>query len=362
MDKIKLKIKLSFLIAVILCTASNAQNVVYKLNENICYCTGNTPSSIIKLDNNWELLLLFRQPKNIVQLDSLGIEYTNSQLKLLQQWSLVKKDKKDFFQTSVVILDSVKSKNLRIHSEELSRQLTNEIKPKILELKSHLKGIKREKNIYSILFSYVIDGMVWDDLKKEGLVNSREISLDNPFWDGEFWTLYPKRDFYCGTNSISDKGYSIKINWSEEAIPKMIPFVSRFDLQERILNDFIENEKLVDKEAFAEFKKYNFFDNEGYFTAPIIEENKQNKIYTISQGISANIKSFIKSNIDLEMLLNNYDFKDNSQAIVILYHEMIWDIMNNLVDEKIIEKPIAFINPKQTKPADIGDLIILVKE
>ena len=362
MDEIELKIKFAFLLAVIFCTASEAQNVVYKLNESICYCTGNTPSSIIKLDNNWELLLLFRKPKNIEQLDSLRTKYTNSQLKLLQQWSLIKKDKNDFFQTSVIILDSVKSKNLRIYSEELSRQLTNEIKPKVLELKSHLKEIKREKNIYSILFSYVIDGMVWDYLKKEGIVNSREISLDNPFWDGEFWTLYPKRDFYCGTNSISDKGYSIKINWSEEAIPKMIPFVSRFDLQEKILNDFIDKGKLVDKEAFAEFERFNFFDNEGKFTAPLIVENERNKIYSISQDISAITMSFIKSNINLEILINKYNFKDNSQAIVILYHEMIWDIMRNLVNEKLIEKPIAFKNPKQTKPKDIGDLIILVKK
>jgi hypothetical protein len=354
--------KLMLFIFLLSTSILTAQNVDFKLNEDICYCSGGSPISIVKMDNNWELLLVLRQSKNMTQLDSLGVKYTLSQLKLLQEFDLIQKDKDDFYKTSIVLLDSIRSKSLRNYSKQLSFDLTGEIKPKVLELKSHLQKTKREKNIYSILFSYIIDGMIWDYMEKEGLIDKREISLQRPFWDGEFWMLYPKRDFSCGTNSLSDKGYSIKVNWSEVAIPQMIPFITRFDLQVKILDDFINKGKLEDKEAIAVFGKYNFFDSDGNFTVPIIVENEQDKIYSISQEISSNIISFIKSRIDLEILKNTYDFKDSSQAIVILYHEMIWDIMSALEKESIIEKPIAFKNPEQTKPHDIGDLIILVKK
>ncbi len=357
-----MKFNLILLIIFIFGTNTNAQNHDFKLNENICYCVGGSPLSIVKLDNNWELLLFLRQPKTTAKLDSLEIKYTHSQLKLLKQWNLIKDNVNDFYQTSIVILDSIKTESLRNYSKQLSLNLVNEIEPKVLELKSHLKSIKREKNIYSILFSYIIDGMIWKYMEKENLVDPREIALNKPNWNGEYWTLYPKRNFYCGTNSISDNGYSIKVNWSEEAIPKMIPFVTRFDLLGKILNDFIEKGKLDDEEAIDVFGKYNFFDNHGNFTVPIIIENDQDKVYTISKEISVSIISFIKSKIDLETLKMKLGFRDTSQTLIILYHEMIWDVMSTLENKKIIEKPIAFKYPKQTKPEDIGDIIILVKK
>ena len=356
----KLKIELVFFLAMVCVVVSTAQKADFNKYDNICYCAGNSPSNVIKLDNNWELLLSLIRPKTIGTLDSINIKHTGSQLKLLEEWSLIKKGEIDY-RTSIVILDSVKTNSLRSLTKKLSLQLTNVIKPKIVELSSQLKKINREENVYSILFSYVIDGMVWDYLEEEQLVNPRKISLESPFWDGEFWSLYPKRDFYCGTNSISDKGYSIKVNWSEEAIPNMIPFVTRFDLQEKMLSNLIEKGRLIDKEAFSEFGKFNFFDEKGLFTAPVIVENEQNPIYAISQEISENIVRFIKTQINVEIAMKKYGLRNTSQAIIVLYHEMIWDIMDSLVKMEIIEKPIAFKNPKQTNPEDIGDLIILVK-
>ena len=341
---------------------SNSQNVDIKLNEDICYCAGSSPSSTAKLDNNWELLLLLKQPKTVAQLDSMKINYTQSQLSLMKQWKLLKEDNNGFYETSIIILGSIRSTELRTHSKQLSSNLTKKIKPKILELKSHLQKINREKSTYSILFSYVIDGMIWDYLENESLIKEREISLNNPLWDGEFWTLYPKRNFSCGTNSVSENGYSLKVNWTEGLIPKMFPFVSRWDLQEKILDDFINKGKLEDKEAIEVFAKFNIFDKYGNFTIPIIVENDTNNIYAISKDISIIITNFIKTNFDFETLKKKFNFETNSQAVIILYHEMMWDILYSLENENIIEKPIAFKNPSQAKSEDIGDIIIFVKQ
>ncbi len=357
-----MKTRISLMLLIISLNYSNAQNTHIKSNENICYCTGNSPLSTVKLDNNWELLLLLKQPKTLLQLDSLGVDYTVSQLRLMQHWNLLKKDSNGSYKTSIIMLDSIKSKKLRNYSKQLSIDLTKKIKPKVLELKSHLQEINREKSTYSILFSYIIDGMIWDYFENEKLINEKEISLDNPIWDGEFWTLHPKRDFSCGTNSISENGHSIKVNWTEDLIPKMFPFVSRWDLQEKILDDFINKGKLEDKEAYEVFSKFNLFDEDGGFTIPIIVENDENRIYAISKDISATITNYIKEYFEFESLKKEFSFKSNEQVVIILYHEMMWDILYSLENENIIEKPMAFKNPNRTKSEDIGDIVIFIKQ
>jgi len=348
----------------VLWSGAKAQNLNYNLNEINCFCKSQTttPPNIIKLDNNWELLLTLRQQKTKEQLDSTGVQYTDSQLRLLQAWRLLQRNNNDSYKTSIVILDSISTLKLRGYSMQLSVELSNVIKPTVLELISHLQKMNRDKNTYTILFSYALDGLTWDQFEKEELTEPREISLITPNWAGEFWTTYPKRDFACGTNSVTENGFSMSVNWTEKAIPKMIPFVTRFDLQGRILDDFINHGKLVDKEAMEVFETFNFFNDEGEFTVPIITENEDNNFYSTSMLICKQVTQFLKSEIDWEVVINEYDFKNTSQAVIILYHEMMWDILEILEGENIIEKPIAFKNPKQATPSNISDLIFFTKK
>ena len=142
----------------------------------------------------------------------------------------------------------------------------------------------------------------------------------------------------------------------------MIPVVNRFDLQGEILNDFKQEGRVSNKEALEVFGKFNFFDGKGNFSAPVIEENERNPIYNKSNIIASKITNFIKNHIELVTIKNQYGFVDNSQTLIILYHEMVWDIMKVLEKNEIVEKPIAFKNTELTEPADIGALVILVKK
>ena len=333
-----------------------------KENEIICYCVAqqSTPDFILSLDNNWELVLKLKHARTISQLDSLGIKYTLSQLQLLQQWSIITKTENGAYKTTINLFDSIQTKQLRDYSKELSKNIILQITPDIENLKLNLKQIDREKNIYTILFSYILDGKVWDDLENKKLILKNEISLDAPLWKGEFWSLYPKRDFSCGTNSISDSGYSIKVNWSENIIPKMIPFVSRFDLQEKILNDLISKGKVENEEAKNVFGPYNFFDKNGNFTVPIIKEENNNTTYKIAKAISEKVTSFIETQFDNSKLKKMFGFDNSSQMIIILYHEMMWDMLNILEQQNIITRPIAFKDPGKVQPKDISDLLIII--
>ncbi len=355
------------LILALLCKSLLSQNISYgdfRNAESICYCntTTSTPESIVGIDNNWEIIQFLVHPKTRSQLDSAGIKYTISQLKLLTDWSLISNTDDSIYQTQIPVIDSLNTAKLRKYSLKLSEKLSISLIDDINKLKEELTTLGRNGSIFSILFSYMLDGMVWDYLDDDSLLPNNEITIGRPYWNGEFWITYPKRQFSCGTNAISDSGYSIKVNWNEKAIPHMLPFVTRWDLLGKMLNDLISKGRIEDKETIEVFGQYKLFDANGNFTVPIINENDSNTIYKISQSISRKTESFLKNNVDFEYLGNEFAFKSKSQSIIILYHEMLWDVIDILDSDKIIKKPESFTNPDNTKPEDISNLVFITKK
>ena len=108
------------------------------------------------------------------------------------------------------------------------------------------------------------------------------------------------------------------------------------------------------------FQNSTFFDSKGRITVPIIIEVEKNKIFMLSRDLIDLIVSYIKTEINIESLKHEYSFKDNSQALIILYHEIIWDIMNILEQKNIIKKPILFKNPEKAQSKDVSDIIFFV--
>ncbi|MDO4790761.1 MAG: hypothetical protein Q3998_07360, partial [Porphyromonas sp.] len=267
--------------------AQNSRFNSFVHNESIAYCitSKGTPNNIVRLDNNWEILLALREPHTIKALDSLNIKFTYSQLQLLADWKLIRNNKNKF-QTNMIILDSLQTLKLRNYSKELSEALAGKIGKDVTDFVKLLKSEGRERNSYSILFSYVIDGLVWECLEERGAIRKKELSMKEPLWSGEFWTLYPKRDFYCGTNSLSSKGYSLKINWSEGAFSRIRPFISNTRQLDLLLKDFEKNGKITEESTIAVFSKFNLFNESGYITIPILEENDKNSLNLQSTKIA----------------------------------------------------------------------------
>jgi len=45
----------------------------------------------------------------------------------------------------------------------------------------------------------------------------------------------------------------------------------------------------------------------------------------------------------------------------ISYHELMWDLLDDLEKQGIIRKPIAFADPKKAQAKDIADLVFIVR-
>ncbi|NIQ06540.1 MAG: hypothetical protein GWO20_12675, partial [Candidatus Korarchaeota archaeon] len=126
-----------------------------------------------------------------------------------------------------------------------------------------------------------------------------------------------------GTNTVSDQGIALKVNWTEKAIPKMMPFVADWKNFSRLFEDYIEKGRIEDDEAKAVFTPFNLFDASGFFTVPVVVESQDNALYKISYQISERVANEVPIVFDLAALGKTFNFRDNEQTLVIIYHELM---------------------------------------
>ena len=85
-------------------------------------------------------------------------------------------------------------------------------------------------------------------------------------------------------------------------------------------------------------------------------------IYSQSKSIANIIVQYLNNNIDYSKVLANYPNIEKDHAITILYHEIMWDILDIMERAGQIKKPVAFGKPNLAKPEDLKDLIFIVKD
>lgn len=322
--------------------------------------TANGPSSILGLDSNGDIVLAARGGITRAGLRALGTPFSESQIALLTTYRLLE-EKDDTLRTVFPILGPDETRQLRQRTLAVAPALARRLEPQVRDLQKELRRIGREKNAYSIIFSYVLDGLVWDEFAKRRMVRHREITAEAPLWSGEVWAVHPPRSFSPGTNSISEKGISLKVTWTKAAIPQMLPFVADFPTLERMFDDYRSMGVVKDKHAREVFGPFDLFDDSGRFTIPVIDEGRSNRLYRAARAIAAAVAVDVSELLGPEELVQAFHLRDNEQALVIAYHELMWDVMDQLEELGLAEKPTAFAAPKEAKPADIAALVFIAR-
>jgi hypothetical protein len=325
-----------------------------------CYCevNGTSPASILKLDNNGDIVLQLVNGKSDKE---ITVNFTQSQLELLKDFRLLSYEN-DVWKTNFPILDETRTLKLRGEAKLAAEKLGELVKKNVICLTSVLNDLKREKNIYTILFSYVLDELVWRKFKELGYMQERNITAENPFWKGVIWAVYPPRDFSCGTNKISDKGISINVNWTQQAIKNMLPFVSDWKNLLKMFDDYTQFGIVKDAGVRKVFDKFNLYNASGRFTIPVIIESNESTLYedcgVLSDKAAGNMFKFF----DLTGLTKEFGFISDEEALVIFYHELMWEMLDYYEKNGVIKKPIAFSNPDESLPEDVSDLVFIVRD
>jgi len=324
--------------------------------ENICYCSTNNsyhPGTIVSADNNWQLLLAMKNGVTLKQMDSIKVPYVKSQLLLLISQRLLKKDD-GVYKTIIPILDSKQTALLRKQSKLVTNKIYPEIEQECRDLVAFLSKQKRSDNAYSILFSYVLDGLIWRQFEKEGIIKERDSSGT---WSGNYWFLTPKRPVDCGgTNSIKNENFAFKWNWSSSE--KVTDGLGNKNI--KALFPLAQGNSIANKEIINEFADYGFFDKNSHLTIPVINEKENNELYSLSIEIIDRLLYTFKAKTDVEQIKTTYGFSNNSETVVIFYHEVMFDLMDLLIENQVIQLPTAFKNSDKATFKDAADLCFIV--
>jgi hypothetical protein len=356
--KIKRNILLIFIYQIVFIGYIYSQERINDYDES-CYCSIGIshPSSILDLDNNREILFSLKNGKTLNELDSLHISFNKSQIVLLETSSLIERRGLKYY-SLVPILGKQKTTKLRTQTQQYAKELIPMFEKEYMKFSQLLKIQGFERNTFTIFFSYILDEIVWQKFEERIITKETEISKIHPYWDGVLWLIYPKRSFNCGTNSFHTDKSQLCVNWSDNA---KIDF-SSYNLLGEMLDEYNNQGIISNENIIKEFKENGIFDDNFKLRIPIIHSNNTDKIYLHSQKIANIIVEYIDKKIDYSKIQADYALKDKNQAIVILYHEIMWDILDEMVNENILNMPIVFEKAKKAKKGDLRDLIFIIEQ
>lgn len=312
--------------------------------DGSAYCSYKkyNPRDILEEGNNFEIVLSLLKPQSCEDLNAAGVPCDIKQLKTLERNGFINRNHDGTWRTTIAIFDEAQTSALRDFSKSISGTIYSNVKKDFSSFVNILKANGWEDNAYSICFSYILDDKMWNHI-----IAPLEMESHHS-WKGCVWYLYGKRDgIVPGTNQIGafsqtwvdfiQIDYALLIDVANNLSFKGNPIVSG-DVRERA-----ENAGLCD--------------SEGKLLFPVIHEKEQKELVRLADAIGKGIADEMKLHINECNLLSS--IKGNGVAEVILSHELIWDIMDQLEADGIIKCP-SFLRPSAGKdPVDLSKLVYI---
>jgi len=309
----------------------------------ICFCNSRvaTPHLPIGLDNNGKILFAARNGVTPGQLASAGIPATDSQLRLLTDWSLLTKTGAAY-QTSFPILDPASMAALRERLASTEKRILPALDADSAAIKRELTKRGYARSAYALLFSYVLDGLVWQKLEAAGKLPKTEISVERPYWSGTFWAVYPKQDAMPGTNSRAKGRYSLRMLWNPAVVDEINAFYGAKSTGEWM-------------DAFAAGSVEPPLYGPGGPSPLIIREDRNDPIFVHGSRIADTIAA--------AMLVTNVAAQlpqaDESQRLLIGTHEFIWMVLADLAAKHRISQPEVLVRGAKSS-ADLAPLVVAI--
>ena len=232
------------------------------------FCSYNSfhPSEYIT-DNNWDILCAFVQPGSAAKLDSLGIPYNKSQLRLLEVGDLLMGNNENYT-TKMHIFGKNETQQIRRQSKEFADSIFPIIEPEIKELIAAYENNGYLRQTYSLVFSYLLDTYIWDDERLGSPISCE----DHGTWTGAYWAMYESRNH----DKIGTNGYGpLMQNWTDNlgywlSSKKMIAFAK--ELMQTNGNR-IDNRDIIQSIA-----GWGLTDKNGNILIPVMRKNNGDTI------------------------------------------------------------------------------------
>ena len=320
----KHSVLLSLLLTVSL--AANARTPVRPYEEweatQFVALSGHQPSDYVAPDNNWEILYCLRTPHTPAELRATGVGCTDSQLMLLVVGGLIA-EQEGKWKTTIPILDREQTRSLRSFADGVAESVYTANEADFVNLAGTIREAGFGNNVFSLLFSYLLDGRMWTKL-----VLFEEIE-NHSTWSGCYWILYEPRDgMKCGTNSYGDQ--DLILTYTDSRIARGSATMDRYAAE------IARYGKVTDDGLITELQPYGMTDSQGNVPIPVIG-NMPDAFHGITQKLVDAITTELKANCG--DLATRYGIEDEKTAMVVLYHEVMWSLTDRLIRDGIVSVP-----------------------
>lgn len=292
-----------------------------------------TPHSVVAMDDNGALLYHARKGITLGRLEALGITASQSQLALLQAYDLVTLDG-DRVTTAFPVVGPEVLGPLRPRVRRLAVDLVPHISSAVAAISAELRRRGHAGHDYTVVFGHAVDGLLWDRLRAHGLAPTTELSIDRPYWNGAFWAMYPPITGSAGVNEHSGTEATLVMVWTD-ATNRALWDLARSEAGQALVNDPTAQTDV-----------------------PVLAADESDALHRHSMSIADTIAQKLRSDPRAQALLDAIPNADANEGVLILAHELIWEIMEALVAAGSLQLPPGM---RAQDPADhtLGEQLLL---
>lgn len=312
---------------------------------------GVRPLQIIRMDNNGEILFACIEAKTTEQINAAGIEFLQSQLELLIDWDLLQYDgAAKTYQTTIHVYGPEKIAGIRQQVRASVEELVKTLDVDLASLKSHLGQINREKNLFAVLYAYVLHGYAMNQFGEE-IYRKPQLSAEHPFWNGFAWALYPEKIFDVGNIVLPVEGNQFYVvGTSSVKGPGFRQYIA-------LVKDVMIDKQVDDPELKKAFSGCDVFDEQGVLTIPVFDSLWSAKLEEMAKKVYAETAALANSP-DMKNLLG---MAVPEQAAMFIHYEIRYAFLDYLLSKNMIPAPIDFENADKNSTKDIGNLVFLIR-
>jgi hypothetical protein len=313
-----------------------------------CYCEvdhGSTPHRVLKADDNGRILYAARQGATRKQIEAeIGHPVATSQLIALVDWRLLK-EKDGLYTTAIPALGPDRMLPLRrALREQVDRELPA-LSPSVERLKTVLDRQGYSGSIYTLTFSYALDGLLWNQLRESHLLPETAPSKEHPFWNGLFLAVYPAQQSHPGTNTITpgtQETPALSLLWTDAVLPKINALQNAPEIEPAI-NQLGRGECRNLHVTDRQHHEWSFGGEDGRCRIPVVRQVVDDPVFEASKALAAQAVTIL-GKADITPLTQLGIPADDAR--VIAAHETIWAILEELEAKHVVQPPAVLSAPE----------------
>ncbi|MFL1428542.1 MULTISPECIES: hypothetical protein [unclassified Nocardiopsis] len=287
-----------------------------------------TPHAVVAMDDNGVLLHHARGGTTLAELRARGVTPSQSRLELLRLYGLITTDG-DRVTTAFPVVGPEALAPLRPRIRRLAADSLPGIGGEVAAIAAELRRRGHTGHDYTVVFGHAVDGLLWDRLRARGLAPSTELSIERPYWNGAFWAIHPPNEGGAGVNELPGAAATLVMVWTRDTAPAL-----------RKLSGSAAVRRLLEDPA-------------AQTGIPVLAAG--DALHHHALDIAETIARTIERAGELRAAIPD---TDRHQGALILAHEFIWALMEELVAAGHLEPPAA-LRGREPTPRALNEQVFL---